>query len=87
MRTWLNSILQLIGAESLTDVEYDSINFLNLTVNVYNQALYDELSKVLVTRGTVSTTQEKLIAFFKLKDVNVVPAQTGKTDIWIGSVL
>ena len=87
MRTWLNGILTLIGASSLTDEEYNGINFLHLTVNEYNQAAYDELSKVLVDRESVSSIQQKLVAFFKLKDLDVVPAVTAKSDIYIGSVL
>lgn len=87
MRAWLNGILQLIGGATLTDEEYDSINFLHLTVNTYNQAAYDELSKVLLGRENVSTQQEKLIAFFKLKDLDVAPAKTGKSNIYLGDVL
>ena len=88
MRDWLNAILAFIGAESLTDLEYDSINFLDITVQVYNQAAYDQLSLVLKGREVVSTMQDRLVAFFKAKGLNdVVPAETGSSEIFLGDVL
>lgn len=87
MRDWLNSIFALIGTSSLTDIEYAGVDLTDVTLNIYNQALYDELAAVLAARETVSTVQQKLIAFFKLKDLDVAPLETGKTEIWIGSVL
>jgi hypothetical protein len=87
MRDWLNSIFVFIGTTSLTDEEYDSINFLNLTSGTYNQAAYDELSKVLSAREAVSSLQERLVALFKVKGVDVTPAETGKSNILIGMVL
>lgn len=87
MRDWLNAILGFIGTSSLTDVEYNSINFLNLTTNVYNQAAYDELSKVIATRDGVSTLQGKLVGFFTAKGLAVSPAVTGNSKIYLGSVL
>lgn len=87
MRDWLNSILVFIGTTSLTDEEYDSINFLNLTSGTYNQAAYDQLAAVLKARESVSSLQERLVALFKVKGLDVVPAVTGKSNILIGLVL
>lgn len=87
MRDWLNAILGFIGDTSLTDVEYNSINFLNLEVNVYNQAAYDELAKVLQSREAVSTMQDRLVGFFKAKGIDVAPLETGSTQILVGLVL
>lgn len=87
MREWLNGILTFIAVSSLTDVEYNSINFLNLEVLTYNQAAYDELSKVLAGREAVSTAQDRLAAFFKAKGLDVAVANTGKSNIYMGSVL
>ncbi len=87
MRAWLNSVLVFISATSLTDEEYDGINFVDLTVNVYNQSAYDELSKVLAARELVSTIQDRLTALFKIKGLDVTPAATGKSNILIGMVL
>lgn len=87
MRDWLNAILVFIGTTSLTDEEYDSINFLNLTTNVYNQAAYDELSAVLLTRESVSTMQARLLGVFTAKGASIEGAVTAKTNIYIGDVL
>jgi len=87
MREWLNGILTFIGASSLTDVEYNSINFLNLEVLVYNQPAYDELSKVLAGREAVSTMQARLAGLFQAKGLDVAVANTGKSNIYMGDVL
>lgn len=88
MREWLNAILSFIGGTSLTDEEYDSINFLNLTVQEYNQAAYDQLSKVLETRENVSTMQSRLAGFFKAKGLEaLVVADTAKSQILVGMPL
>jgi hypothetical protein len=87
MRAWLNGILTFIGTSTLTDPEYDSINFLNLELNNYNQAAYDELSKILEARENVSTLQARLIGLFAAKGLDVAPAVTGNSEIYLGSVL
>lgn len=87
MREWLNAILQFIGSESLTDQEYDSINFLELEINVYNQAAYDELAKVVNNRETMSTALTRLGGFFTAKGLEVSPASTSKTNVVMGFVL
>lgn len=85
MREWLNAILSFIGAPSLTDDEYDSINFLHLENGVYNQAAYDELSKVLAARETMSTMQERLAGFFRAKGLtDLTVADTAKSQILVG---
>lgn len=88
MRDWLNAILIFIGAPSLTDDEYNSINFLHLETSVYNQAAYDELSKVLAEREDVSTMQSRLSGFFRAKGLDTLsPADTGKSQILVGCPL
>lgn len=87
MRAWLNAIFLFIGATSLTDDEYNSINFLDIDVNVYNQAVYDELSKILEGRESISDLHDRLVAFFKVKGTDVIPNYTGKSNIYLGSVL
>lgn len=85
MRDWLNAILIFIGATSLTDDEYNSINFLNLTVQDYNQSAYDELSKVLSSRETMSTLQERLAGFFRAKGLTTLTvADVAKSQILVG---
>lgn len=85
MREWLNAIFTFIGAPSLTDGEYNSINFVNITNGTYNQAAFDELSKVLASRETVSTMQKRLAGFFTSKGLdNLTVADTAKSQILVG---
>lgn len=84
MRDWLNAILGFIGTTSLTDIEYASMNLLNVDVQVYSQAAYDELSKVLTSREAVSDMQQRLVGVFKAKGTDVSPAITAKTNILLG---
>lgn len=87
MRAWLNSILTFIGAETLTDPEYESITQTYLEVNNYNQAAYDELSKILIAREAISTIIDNLTYLFKIKGLDVTVASQGKSTIYLGSVL
>lgn len=87
MRNWLNSVLQFIGATSLTDEEYDGLNFVGLETLVYNQAAYDQLTSVLSSRELVSNMQDRLTALFQAKGAEITPAKTGKSNILIGGAL
>ena len=88
MREWLNAILGFIGSTSLTDDEFDSINFLHLENQVYNQAAYDEISKVLAGRELMSTMQDRLAGFFRAKGLTeLTVADTAKSQILVGMPL
>jgi hypothetical protein len=87
MRSFLNGILVFIGAATLSDEEYDGLNFTGLEVNVYNQAAYDQLAGVLLARESISTLHDNLIALFKIRGLAVEPAKVGKSTIYLGSVL
>lgn len=87
MRDWLNAILAFIGTSSLTDLEYAAIDTDLLTLNTYNQAAYDAEAAVLTSREAVSTMQDRLIAFFKAKGLDVAAVSTAKSNIYLGSVL
>lgn len=85
MREWLNAILGFIGSTSLTDLEYSTINPLPLEVNVYNQAAYDQLSKVLASRENMSTMQDRLAGFFRAKGLTTLTvADTAKSQVLVG---
>jgi len=84
LRNFLNAILAFIGAESLTDEEYDS---LNVEAQDYSQQTYDELAGVLEERESVSTIQDRLVAYFAARGTNVTALDTGKSNIFLGSVL
>lgn len=87
MRDWLNAIFAFIGTSSLTDPEYAGIDTSLLTVNTYNQAAYDALAAVLTGRDAVSTMQDRLVAFFKAKGLDVAALDTAQSNIYLGSVL
>lgn len=87
MRDWLNAILVFIGATSLTDDEYNSMNLLNVTNGVYDQFAYDQLAGVLTSREAVSDLHDRLVGIFRAKGFEVNAAQTGKSNIFIGSCL
>lgn len=83
MRDFLNGILTFIGAESLTDLEFNS---LSIEDQVYDEATYVALSGVLTSRESVSVLQNRLNGFFIAKGVSVSPA-VRTSNIYIGSVL
>lgn len=87
LREWLNAVLSFISATSLTDLEYDGMNFLSLESQVYNQAAYDQLAAVLEAREAISDTQDRLVAVFKAKGTDVDAVDTGLSNIYIGDVL
>lgn len=84
MRDFLNAILAFIVAESLTDEEFATCT---ATMPIYDQASYDDLSRVLASRDSISTYQDRLTAFYTAKGVNLTPAKTGTSNIFLGAVL
>lgn len=84
MRTFLNNILAIIGATSLTDGEFATVE--SETIE-YSQSTYDDLARVLESRESVSTTIDRLNAYFLARGVTIEELETGKTNIYIGSVL
>lgn len=87
MRDWLNAILVYIGSATMTDLEYNSLNFLTLDVNVYSQSAYDQLSSILLAREAVSTMQRRLFGLFLAKGADIREANVAKTNILLGSAL
>jgi hypothetical protein len=81
MRVFLNSILSTIGAESLTDLEFATVTS---TDQLYDQLTYDDLMRVLVSRGAVSDQSVRLTAYYVALGANFTPAQTGRSNILIG---
>ena len=84
MRNYLNVILNFIGAESLTDSEFATVT---ATVQALNQATYDDLARILDSRESVSTMQERLLFFYKAKGVELTQFNTAKSNIFVGAVL
>lgn len=84
MRDFLNEILNFIVADSLTDEEFDTVE---ATVTIYDQATYDDLSRILAARESVSNMQERLLAYYTARGVDIDEADTGNSNIYVGDVL
>ena len=84
MRSFLNAILTFIGATSLTDGEFATVE---ATVADYTQATYDDLARILESREAVSTTQARLVSYYTARGVLIESWDAGKTNIFIGAVL
>lgn len=84
MRDFLNGILTFIVATSLTDEEFETCTS---TLPIYDQATYDDLSRVLASREMVSTYQDRLLAYYQARGAEITPAKTGKSNILIGGAL
>lgn len=84
MRDFFDAILAFIVAESLTDVEFATVT---ATMPIYDQTSYNDISRILISRESVSVMHERLLAYYRAKGVSITPAETGKSDIFLGSVL
>lgn len=85
MRDYLNSILSFIGAESLTDDEFATIDP-DLDVDD-DEAVYAELKEVLESRDNISTTLTRLDNYFLAKGLELPESDSSKSQIYIGSAL
>lgn len=82
MRNFLNTILQFIGAATLTDAEFDS---LDIDLYGWDKPTYSALAEVLGTREGVSVMQERLKLAFLARGVDVNGLEPkGKSNILIG---
>lgn len=84
MRDFLNEILTFIVAESLTDDEFATVT---AQLPIYDQDTYDDLSRILLSRESVSVLHDRLTAYYKARGVKLKESPTGKTNIWLGSPL
>lgn len=73
MREFLDDILEFIGAEALTDQEFEDIE---LADELYDVATYRELKETLESRGSVSDTLYRLAFYFLGKGVSVATVNT-----------
>lgn len=85
MRQFFDDILSFIVTTSLTNQEFESCTS---TVPIYAQSTYDDLSRVLDSRGGSATVfQDRLKNYFLARGANIEPAKTGKSNIFIGGAL
>lgn len=86
MRDFLDEILAFIGSESLTDIEFESID--PMPPHAYVLETYQALKTVLETREGVSGQLKRLKAYFIGKGVDVDErARTPSSQIFVGSPL
>jgi hypothetical protein len=84
MRDYLNGILSFIGAESLTDEEFDSVV---VTDQSDHQAVYEDLLAIIESRELVSDTVSRLTHYFQAMGVPVTNPNTAVSEIFVGAVL
>lgn len=75
MRDFLDSILEFIGTETLTDEEFGDIE---LADEEYNVQTYRQLKETLEAREAVSDMLYRLAFFFLAKGVKVAVVNTGE---------
>ncbi len=81
MREILNGVLQAIGAESLTDNEWESIEDTDLAENV---ARYTALDAILFARESVSTIRDRLRYYYLAKGTELPTVASGSSNVLVG---
>ncbi len=84
MRDYLDGVLSFIGAESLTDEEFDSITLENILDLVAN---YNALLVVLQDREVVSDMTSRLQNYYLAKGAAVSEPNNSRSNIFVGSEL
>ncbi len=84
MKDALDSILEFIGTESLTDEEFESIEDLDMNDQV---AVYTALLSVLESRELVSGMTTRLQYYFLARGVQVTTPDVARSNIFVGSPL
>lgn len=86
MREILDAILSFIGAESLTDLEFDSITIEDETSDT---EAYNALLTILTDRDSVSDFPSRLRYYYLAKGVSFSEAstETPRSNILLGSEL
>ena len=81
MRDFLDGILNAIGATSLTDIEFDTVT---ASFAILEEATYNDLSAILISRGGVSDDSARLVAYYKANaGIDVVPV-FDRSNIFLG---
>jgi hypothetical protein len=91
MRAILNAILAFIGAEALTDEEFDSVE---IEDEDSNEEKYNALLLILDARDGISGMQARLRYYYLAKGITFGSdpgfpneSATGKSNIFVGSEL
>jgi hypothetical protein len=84
VRDFCDEILSFIGAESLTNEEFETIESSSLTLTL---ELYNELKAILMSRDAVSGTHNRLYFYFMAAGVQVSAPDLASSNIFIGAGL
>jgi hypothetical protein len=84
MREYLDGILSFIGAESLTDEEFGTVEVTDQNDHV---AVYDTLLGILQSRDLVSDMTSRLLSYFQAMGVAATPPNNSYSNIFIGADL
>ncbi len=84
MRVYLDAVLTFIGAESLTDEEFDSIDLEDTDDQV---ATYNALLVILQGRDLVSDMTTRLQYYYQAKGVQVTAPNNANSNIFVGACL
>lgn len=87
MRDFLDAILAFIGAASLSDDEFASIDTEGFSVGVYTIDVYNAILSIVDDRELVSTTRDRLRYLFLAKGVEVEESSRAKSNIFLGGEL
>lgn len=81
MRDFLNTILDFIGATSLTDLEFSMVKSTNETLD---QSTYDDLVAVIDSRESISNTRDRLLFYFLAGGAEITALRVDKSNIFLG---
>jgi hypothetical protein len=85
MRDFLDAILSFIEAETLTDEEFETVT---VEEEEYSFEVYEALRVILAERESISTTLDRLKAYFDAKGVDFSAIENpASSQIYIGSDL
>jgi hypothetical protein len=84
IRDFVDAILAFIATSSLTDDEFDTIT---IEDEAYSAELYAEVLAVLTAREAVSSTRDRLTAYFTARGATVTDPGPGTSNIFLGDEL
>lgn len=84
MRDYLNGILSFIGATSLTDPEFDTID---IDDQGNSREVYEALLLILDARSMVGNRQERLRCYFFAKGISFDKPKKSLSNIFVGGDL
>lgn len=84
MRDFLNTVLAFIGAENLTDDEFDALTIEDTDSDSDN---YGALLAVLNSRDSVSNTKNRLAYYYQAKGLLILADENAQSNILLGGAI